>query len=1020
MRRYIDIIIWLIPILAVLLAWQLMGGARVAVAELEGADSLAGFYPAEQGDLGAFRWAGAAAELRLPGGGLPGLIELRGAVAPGAAVQITAGAAPAIHLPPADMPQIRRYRLLVPAQPDALGRVELRLRAEPPALADGRELSMALAELWLAPVTRGLRLPPFGAWLALAGLPLLLGIALRLAGAPARVAATTSALLGLALAAGWAARPDRFAGFLLDLAAFAGAGPLWLWWLLAHLAGAAAWPLCAALFARLPQRGYPLAIPLGLLLLIWPAWALAVAGLVPFGPLSLAGSGLALAGVCWGLWWRQRGLAGLALLPAWRGALAWEAVLILGLFVGCWLRWHGAVGPALTGTEKPMEIAMLGAVMRSERLPPIDPWLAGYGLNYYYLGYVVVGGLGLLAGTPPELAFNLGFALVVALSASGAAYGAYALAALVPGCRRRAPAAGVLAVLLALLVGSQASAIQLIVGSPLWRALDAGLLASAIGQRIAGAETIRLDRPTPPSWDGPPFDTISPEPRSFDWFAPSRALYDDVALPGGVERRYAITEFPAFSLYLGDLHPHVLAMPFNLLALALALALAGQGQAERQGKALQAALPLAAGFLVGCLYCLNAWDAPTYGLLLAGAAALGRRSDAGAFDWRGWLVDLGLMVGAALLAGLPFLLTFTPPAGPPRPGALDGVPLLGRLAAIFGPAANRTQLHGFLALFALFLAPLLALIWPAAGDAARSPRPRLPAAPAWLAPALILAALIVGPLAGFPLLFLLPLALALAWSGWLAPDPGAATARWIAAVGALALLVPELVYIRDHLEGEMSRMITIFKFVFQAWLLWAVAASVAATALFRPRAAPLATAAWAAPATLLLAGALIYPFGLLAWAEPWRPGERSFDGLAFLARESPDELAAARWLAANVGPGDVVLAGFCNCDYEEVSRIGAISAAPTLLGWMDGHERVWRSGDPGQLAEIARREAAIPQIFAGGAAARELLREFGVDFIYVGPVERRLYPPDGLAALLADLEPVFAQGATAIYRAPAE
>jgi YYY domain-containing protein len=1007
-RRYVDITVWLIPALAALLAWQLMGGAALRVAGLEGDDALAGFYPPEQGDLGAFRWAGGAARVTLPGGGLPGVIELRGALAPAARATVELGGGPPVALTPGETAQIRRFRLLTPAVADQLGRVELRLRAERPALADGRELSVALAELRVMPVRGGLRPPPPGAWLALAGLPMLLGAWLWLGGAPVRVAGLVSAGLGLLLAAGWRARPAALDGPLLDLAAFVSARPLWLWWLLAHLAGFALWPATATLLRGLPLRGYPLAIPAGLLAVAWPAWALAVAGLAPFGAATLAGSWLALGLACWGLWWRRRRAGSAApLMPPWRAALAWELLLLAGLLAGCWLRWHGAVGPALTGTEKPMEIAMLGAVMRSERFPPADPWLAGYGLNYYYLGYVIVGALAELGGTPPAVAFNLGFALVVALSVVGAAYAGYSLIALTPGLARRAPLAAALAVLLALVVGSQASALQLIVGSPLWRALDGGQLIEALGQRLAGAEPIRLSRPTPPSWDGPPFDTIDPAPRSFDWFAPSRAIYDDVILAGGgVERRYAITEFPAFSLYLGDLHPHILAVPFNLLALALAAQLASGG-----GRAIL--WPATAGFLVGCLYCLNAWDAPTYGLLLAGALALGRRGEGGSLDLRAWLLDMAVLAAAALLAALPFLLTFTPPAGPAREGALDGLPLLGRLAATFGLAASRTQLHSFLALFGLFLLPLLALAL--ARGSQQSPLRRA----AWLWPALLVGALIVGPLAGFPLLFLLPLALLLASGAWRSVQPGPALLRWAAALGALALLAPELVYIRDQLEGEMSRMITIFKFVFQAWLLWAVAASAAAAALFRPRAAPLATAAWAAPAALLLAGALVYPAGLLAWAEPWRPGERGLDGLAFMAREAPDELAAAEWLAARVSDDSVVLAGFCNCDYERVSRLGAVSAAPTLLGWMDGHERVWRSGAAGQLAEIARREADIPRMFGGGPQGLALLRRYGVDYVYIGPVERRLYPSDGLAALAGELEPVFAQGAATIYRVPA-
>jgi YYY domain-containing protein len=1031
MRARIDIAILLLPALAALLLWQSAGASRLRPAALAGPDLLSGFADPEQSPAGPFRWGGADARLQLPAGGLPGLLMLRGAVAPGAHVSVILGGASAVALPPAGAaPQLRRYLLLVPARPDALGWAALSLTARPPARLDGRALGMALYEAAILPVSRGPRWPPALAWAIIALAPALLALALALSGAPRRPAVIAAALAGLGLAGLWSARPASLYPALLDLRAFLAEPLVWGWWLLAQIAGLAAAPLAARLLRGLPLAGYPLAKPLGLLLIAWAAWLLSVAGLAPFDSPAVLAVAAALAAAAWAphLLHRER-----PALPAPAGLIAYELLFAGGLLFGLWLRWHGAGGPALTGTEKPMELAILNAALRYPRFPPLDPWLAGYGLNYYYLGYVLVAGLARLSGAPAALAFNLGFALVAALTVVGVAYAAHALVALSPGPAGRRPGraarvgVAALALLFCLGLGSQASALQLAVGSPLVRALDAGQLASALAQRLAGADRIWLGRPTPPSWDGPPFDSIAPAAGpSYDWFMPSRAIYDDVALPsGGVERRYAISEFPAFSLYLGDLHPHILAMPFTLLALAVALALAARSGRSR----LQL---IFAGLIVGCLYCINAWDAPTYALLCAGGLALSARSARpGRAIWRALAADLALLALAALLAALPFLLTFRPPAGP-VPAAVAGVPILGRLAATLGLAANHTRLHSFLLVFGLFLLPVLALLLPPALRAPSRPsqivlgrhpsRPfarfadtlRGPWRPSWI----IALALPLGLWLDFPLLFLLPLAALLARRAWAADRPGESFVAWAAAVGCLLLLAPELVYIRDHLEGQMSRMITIFKCVYQAWMIWGVAAAYAVWARLRPGARRRADIAWAAPAALLLAGALVYPLGLLAWAAPWRPAERTLDGLAFLARERPAELAAARWLAANVAPAQVVLTGFCNCDYEQVGRAAAISGAQTVIGWMDGHERVWRSGYPEQLADIAARERDVPAIYAATdiAAARALLARYGVGYIYLGPTERRLHGQSGAALFARHFPVVFAQGDITIYR----
>ncbi|MGQ9926452.1 MAG: DUF2298 domain-containing protein [Chloroflexaceae bacterium] len=1000
MGRWAYLWLLLLPALVVLILWQTAGGVTVQPTTWPHQSDLAGFAPPEAGPSGLWRWS-IAPEARwlLPAGGLPGILTLRGVAAPGAGLEIEAGATRVALPPETTPPQLRRYALLV-ASPDPSGWLDLRIRAAPLATIEGRRLGLALAEVHIAPVTRPFRLPPLFAWLVIGGAPLLIAAALNLAGWPPRLAVFGSVAAGLALASVWAARPEAVEPLLRDVRALL--DPLVLrWWLAAQAAGMAGLPFAWLLLRRLPLGGYPLAKIIGLFLISLGSWAIAVTGVAPFGLLLVATLWLGLLLGGWSLWVRASRAGNPPARLTWRALAGWELLFAAGLCAGTLLRWHGAVGPALTGTEKPMEMAILNAVLRYNRFPPLDPWFAGSGINYYYFGYVSVAALALVTATEAAYAFNLGFALIVALILTGVAYLAVALATLTPLARGRgAFGLALLAVMLTLGAGNQAAALHLLIGSHLARALDAGQLAEALVQRLGGAETLRLSRPVPPGWDGPGFDTIqSSAPATFDWFRPSRAVYDDVRLPdGSVERRYAITEFPAFSLYLGDLHPHVLAMPVNLLALALALALATGGA--------PIALAACAGVIVGALYSLNAWDAPTYGAICAGALLLGWRG-AGGLDWRGALPGLAALTTGALLAALPFVLTFTPPAGAATGIRVAGIPLIGPFASAFGMAQNRTRLHSFLGMFGLFLLPILglALRQSITGLSGRTLLALLPLS------------LVAGMLADFPLLFLLPLAALLARGAWQARSPATALAGWAGAVGALALLTPELVFIRDHLEGEMSRMITIFKFFYQGWLIWSLVAAYAVWRILRVGPRCRRDLLWSLPAAALLAGALVYPIGLHR-AEPWRPGERTFDGLAFLAREAPDDLAAIRWLAANVAPEERVLTGFCNCDYERVSRVGALSGVQTLLGWLDGHERVWRSGRTDQMAEMARRERDIPAIYGAGdfATALALLHQHQITYVYFGPIERGLYGAASEQLFAANLPVAFRTPGVRIYR----
>ncbi len=67
----------------------------------------------------------------------------------------------------------------------------------------------------------------------------------------------------------------------------------------------------------------------------------------------------------------------------------------------------------------------------------------------------------------------------------------------------------------------------------------------------------------------PPTQPLAWIPDRFWWWWRASRVVSDFDLRGNFQE--IIDEFPFFSFLLGDLHPHVLAIPFNLLAVAIAL-----------------------------------------------------------------------------------------------------------------------------------------------------------------------------------------------------------------------------------------------------------------------------------------------------------------------------------------------------------------------------------------------------------------------------------------------------------------
>ena len=76
--------------------------------------------------------------------------------------------------------------------------------------------------------------------------------------------------------------------------------------------------------------------------------------------------------------------------------------------------------PSISGTEKPMEMTFINGILNSESFPPHDSWLSGYGISYYYFGYLLTTLLIRFSGVPAEVGFNLMLATVFALAASAA------------------------------------------------------------------------------------------------------------------------------------------------------------------------------------------------------------------------------------------------------------------------------------------------------------------------------------------------------------------------------------------------------------------------------------------------------------------------------------------------------------------------------------------------------------------------------------------------------------------------
>ncbi len=595
--------------------------------------------------------------------------------------------------------------------------------------------------------------------------------------------------------------------------------------------------------------------------------------------------------------------------------------------------------------------------------------------------------------------------------------------------------AALLTVVAVLLAGNQSATLQVIVGNERVVALDGVQLVAAVAQALNGAEAITLPYPAR-TGDFQEFATLSREERiaDFNWWWPSRVVWDE--RPGWnpetqqieVARHYAITEFPFFSFWLGDMHPHVMALPFGVLALALALNLLARSAPPRLWR--NRTELLLSGLILGSLYMINSWDLPTYLLLFLGTLALKTATqdavavpgeapsgipliDRLAPHWRGYLANALLVIAASLILIAPFLLTFKSLVGGRAP--LIDLPLIGGLTRVLGFVTSKTGLHSFLIIFGVFLAPLIGLAAALARGAARS---------LLIASGVVVA---VGIFVGFPLAALLPLGLAAALIATQRIDhPADAFAMGALALGGAICLGVELVYIRDVFENRMN---TVFKFYYQTWLIWGVAAGYAAWRLTQIagsgwRRQPRSVFASLASLAILLVTAVLLASGL---TYPWLTAGKAFAEGRYVGLEgrtprerTPEGAEAIAWVRANT-PGDAIILEAVGPSYDTAGiGYGGVSSSTgraTVMGW-EGHQQQWRGGDPQVLAQIAPRAADVATIYSTTdiSQARALLAIYGVDYIYVGEAERLTYPAEGLAKLSALGDVVFQNNEVTIYR----
>lgn len=448
----------------------------------------------------------------------------------------------------------------------------------------------------------------------------------------------------------------------------------------------------------------------------------------------------------------------------------------------------------------------------------------------------------------------------------------------------------------------------------------------------------------------------------------------------------------------------------------------------------------ALGLVVGALFVINAWDFPTYLILAVGSVFLAEFIRSGGFNVQ-MVINAGmkgvLVCVVSYVAFLPFHLS----------------------SEVFFSGlehtTNKTTIWQFLSIFGLFIFIIgsyflldlkhsIRFLGRALGFANHGHTK--PWAGGVIIGTLVICLLVAGNITGVlgstitALLALEAMVLVALFRFMSSSGGDTPPLSFVASIVAVALgLTAGLELYR--VEGDIDRMNSIFKFYLQAWVLLALGATYLLWHMTVRCKGPFGNIKWAqfvwsgCLAALIVASSIYTVMGTRERLKDRFNTEGmpfTLDGSAYIDRAvyndptgSEIDLAAdfvgIRWLQKHVQGSPVVLEANTPT-YRWGGRVSVYTGLPSVVGWK-WHQEQQRWGYRGAVGD---RIDDVDRIYSTDSTSEAvaLMRKYGVEYIYMGQVERIYYPEEGIkkfdTMIGGFVDEVYADNSVRIYRVRTE
>lgn len=705
-----------------------------------------------------------------------------------------------------------------------------------------------------------------------------------------------------------------------------------LWWLVSVIIGIGFLPLTSRIFSKFRDGGWMFARSLGIFISGYVYWLLSCAKILKFTGTNCIFVLILCAVVNYAIGYILYRKDGKKLDVSFR-LLALEEVCFLGVY----LFWTYVIcfNPAAYGTEKFMDYGFMTSMMRSEYLPPADPWYAGETINYYYGGQYLAVFLTKISGIPVGKTYNLMRSLIAAFAFVLPFSIVYQLVERMQIHKKKAVSAkwccfgGVLGGLAVAFCGNMHYVIY--------------ALILPVVEKVTGKEIN-------------------------NYYYPNSTRY--IGHNPIVEGDNTIHEFPSYSFVVGDLHAHMVNVMFVLVVLGIALAWALKMEQRYEKIKLKEALLrpeiLLIGFLTGMFRFTNFWDFPIY-FVAGGCVVFFMNIRLYKDSLKEFLITTVAQALEVLVVGtiacLPFTMSFD------------------KIASHIKLAHTHSALYQLVILWGLPAAIVITFLVcciksycngqkennkKSEGQKQKNAKKNqkkemdLPVKEEKKA---TLVGFFVQTQVEDMFIFLMGLC-------------------------ALGLIVmPEIIYVED-IYTTAPRANTMFKLTYQAYILFAISMGYCLTKGILYGKKLINGFALAGLFCLLITAGYSWNAVNSQYGDILDPSRmKGIDASIYVSESFNSDYEAIAWLNENVSGQPIILEA--NGDsYSGYERVSVATGLPTVMGWYV-HEWLWRNDTEAQN----ERSADIKTIYTSSdrEEVEQLIEQYDISYIYIGKLEREKF-----------------------------